>query len=260
MKLSYHFEVNEVDTVKELVGRKLVSERQFVVHRQRKNVDGALPDIDDDVLWMAHMMCLLTTQQRSGPDSPINVLLDMQPFPLSLTECRKFDYVQNRVFEILSDASGIRRTNNIAKAVEENLAQLKQGEWGNLRHWRDLLLAQRHLSPDLSHRNLEEEASSYMEQFKQFGPKQARNFWQSLGLTRYVFVLDSRILRWLRSELDFENGILTSQGLSDSTYYRFISDMLLQLCNHAEVLPCMLDAAIFDSFDEDTEWSTDTIW
>ncbi|MCL4732929.1 hypothetical protein KJZ71_03975 [Patescibacteria group bacterium] len=260
MRLAYSFEADEIDAVKRIVEDKLASGRRFVQYRFQHNVEGTAPQNDDEALWTAHMMCLLTTQQRSGPDSAINVFLERDPFPLSLEACRNYASLQDSALHILTEAQGIRRTNKIAKAVYRNWAMLEQGEWRNLHEWRDILMAQRAELPNPTHRSAEESAADYMNRFLEFGPKQSRNFWQSLGLTRYTFVLDSRILRWLRKHLRIEVGLLTVQGLGDSDYYRFISDILLDLCNQADVLPCMLDAAVFDSFDEDAEWTADVIW
>ncbi|MCA0452353.1 MAG: hypothetical protein LCI00_00035 [Chloroflexi bacterium] len=260
MKISFEFERQEIDTVKDFVAHKLNSNRRFVQSRLQQNVLGSTPIIDDDKLWLAILMCLLTTQQRSGPNSPINLFLERRPFQLTLNDCKEFNSLEKSAFDLLNNAKGIRRTNKIAKAISGNFRMLNEGEWDNLRDWRDKLILQRQTSPNLSHRELEEKASNYMEHFIEFGPKQSRNFWQSLGLTRYVFVLDSRILRWLRQYLKIQNGVLTGQGLGDVQYYQFISDLLLNLCIQANVLPCVLDAAIFDSFDEGKEWSSETIW
>ena len=201
MRLVYSFDVDEVDAVKCIVADKLVSGRRFVQYRFQHNVEGAVPRNDDEALWAAHMMCLLTTQQRSGPDSAINIFLERDPFPLSLEACRNYTSLQESALRVLTEAQGIRRTNKIAKAVDRNLAMLEQGEWRNLHGWRDILLTQRMELPNPAHRTAEESAADYMNRFLEFGPKQSRNFWQSLGLTRYTFVLNSRILRWLRKHL-----------------------------------------------------------
>lgn len=259
MRLSYSFDAPEIEAIKHVVAEKLAKGRRFVHYRLRHNVEGTVPQIDDESLWMTHMMCLLTTQQRSGPGSAINMFLERKPFPLSLETCREHESLQDRVFRLLTEATGIRRTNKIAKAVYVNLLMLEQGEWDNLRKWRDILSVQRGVLPDLAHRSAEESAADYMNRFLEYGPKQSRNFWQSLGLTRYTFVLDSRILRWLRKHTEIDPGLLSPQGLGDNNYYRFISNILLEMCNQADVLPCMLDAAAFDSFDEDTEWAADII-
>lgn len=79
------------------------------------------------------------------------------------------------------------------------------------------------------------------------GPKQARNFLQALGLTRYEIPIDSRITNWF-NKFGFPVS-LSSSPLSDVGYYHFVLDGIQELCKHAKVYPCLLDAAIFSSFD-----------
>jgi len=47
---------------------------------------------------------------------------------------------------------------------------------------------------------------------------------------------------------------LSSAALGDEAYYVFLSDILRELCIKAGVLPCVLDAAVFASYDEQ-EWA-----
>jgi hypothetical protein len=90
------------------------------------------------------------------------------------------------------------------------------------------------------------------------GPKQSRNLLQMLGLSRYEVPLDSRVTKWLNS---FGFPVrLTAVGLSDEAYYEFISDGFQELCRSAEVLPCLLDAAIFVSFDKSSYDETLVRW
>ena len=84
-------------------------------------------------------------------------------------------------------------------------------------------------------------------EFKGFGPKQSRNFLQSLGLTKYEIPIDSRISQWLNN---FGFPIrLSSTSLSDKAFYHFVSDGIIELCEKAGIYPCELDAGIFSSFD-----------
>ena len=79
------------------------------------------------------------------------------------------------------------------------------------------------------------------------GPKQSRNVLQFLGLTRYEIPIDSRVTGWL-NEFGFPVR-LSAQALSDPNYYCFVSDGLQVLCEEAGVVPCVLDAAVFSSYD-----------
>ena len=87
-----------------------------------------------------------------------------------------------------------------------------------------------------------------------FGPKQARNLLQALGLTRYEIPLDSRITKWL-NEFGFPMT-LSSSALGDSGYYELVLDGIQELCRHSDGYPCVLDAVIFTSFDK-VEWPED---
>lgn len=85
--------------------------------------------------------------------------------------------------------------------------------------------------------------------FAGIGPKQARNLLQGLGLTRYEIPIDSRISKWLE-EFGFPVP-LSAAALSDGRYYHFISTAIVELCEHCDVYPCVLDAAVFSSVDNE---------
>ncbi len=82
-----------------------------------------------------------------------------------------------------------------------------------------------------------------------FGPKQSRNLLQGLGLSRYEIPLDSRIAKWL-NKYGFPM-MLSAAALGDRNYYGLISDGFQQLAQCCEIMPCVLDAAIFSSIDGD---------
>jgi hypothetical protein len=99
-------------------------------------------------------------------------------------------------------------------------------------------------------------ASFLADHFKGLGPKQSRNLLQSLGLTRYEIPIDSRITKWLNG---FGFPVRLSAGaLSDTNYYEFVSQGIQQLCAKSDVYPCVLDAAIFASYDAGG-WTRDNV-
>jgi len=253
MKFEWHIEPSDIQAVKDIVAQQ--QHRSFVINRMKRNVDGVLPEIDPSRIWQAQMMCLLTSRQRSGPNSAVSNILGERPFRLSLQKCRDAQDVKSFVSSTLTDFGGIRFTENIAKRAAANLERLESGGWKELLTWLDKLRAQRLQSPNPSHYQLEREAARYMDGYEGFGPKQSRNFWQDLGLTRYELVLDARITRWLNGKIDIPVR-LSSVALSDEAYYVFLSDILRKLCIEADVLPCVLDAAIFASYDEQ-EWPSE---
>jgi len=105
----------------------------------------------------------------------------------------------------------------------------------------------------------ERDVANYLDiTIKGFGPKQSRNFLQSLGLTKYEIPLDSRIIKWFN---DFGFPIkLSSTMLSDINSYIFVEDAIQELCKKANVYPTILDACIFSSFDGDGWNNVDVIW
>ncbi len=83
-----------------------------------------------------------------------------------------------------------------------------------------------------------------------FGPKKARNLLQELGLTIYEIPIDSRITKWL-NKFGFPFK-LSSTALSDRNYYNMILDGFQRVCEETGIYPCVLDAAIFASFDQES--------
>ena len=105
----------------------------------------------------------------------------------------------------------------------------------------------------------ERQAADFIdESFYGFGPKQSRNLLQSLGLTRHEIPIDSRIVKWL-------NGfgfplMLSATALADRNYYCFVMDGIQEICRACEVMPCVLDAAVFVSFDKEGWTEENIIW
>jgi hypothetical protein len=79
-----------------------------------------------------------------------------------------------------------------------------------------------------------------------------------LGLTRYEIPIDSRITRWLNA---FGFPVkLTAVVLQDRNYYNFVSEGFQRLCEACEIAPCVLDAAIFASYDKDLWTEENVVW
>jgi hypothetical protein len=132
--------------------------------------------------------------------------------------------------------------NRIADEVAENLALLEDGLWHEVR--RQLRRLERRHRPEA-----EREVANFIgDHLKGFGPKQSRNLLQALGLTRYEIPIDSRISKWL-SEFRFPIPVSTA-ALGGRDYYEFVLDVIQDLCRRCKIYPCVLDAAIFASFEK----------
>jgi hypothetical protein len=253
MKLTLEYSDADVAKLQKIVAAQ--QQRVFVVQRIQRNVLGAIPPADRETIWLTMLMCLLSTQQRSNVSSPISRFLFQKPFPLSLVACSSAENVEELVLRQIADFGGIRFAPKISQQVRANFEKLQNGEWQNLEQHLASLHFLRERAPRPEDYLVERQAARYMQGalggFAGFGPKQSRNFWQSLGVMRYEFVLDSRVLKFLR-ELALPLP-LSSLALGEEEYYCFLSDLLRDLCLKAGLLPCVLDAAIFSSFDQE-EW------
>ncbi len=106
------------------------------------------------------------------------------------------------------------------------------------------------------HINFEQKAAHFVQKsFVGFGPKQSRNFWQTLGLFRYEIPIDSNITKWLNN-IGFPVKLSTT-GLADLDYYEFVMTGIQEICRKCNILPCIFDAAMFASFEK--EWPEDDI-
>jgi hypothetical protein len=256
MKINWIIEEKDIRLIKEFVASQ--SGKSFVKKRIEKNVNGPVPEFNREIFWNTMVSCLLTTQQRSGPQSPVTRFISTNPFPLNLDKCMAQDNLKKFVEDTITNFGGLRRAKIIGEEVLYNFKWLKNGGWQEIEAIAERLLGNRKRSPKFDDKYIERKASKIvMDGFKGFGPKQSRNLWQSLGLTRFEIPIDSRITKWWNA-----NGFpvkISPGGLSDENYYNFVMDGIQELCKASEVYPCVLDAAIFASFDQ--EWPEDKlIW
>jgi len=248
MQITWNITTEDTAKVKSFVEK--YQDDLFVKERIRKNLATEKPPVTKETFWYWLVACLLTTQQRSGPNSAINQFLTTKPFPLGLDNCNSANKLAAFAEGTIKNFGGIRRGTTIGRELQKNLQWLDNEGWEpTLSH-----LDQLRESDD---RLLERTVAEFIdENLAGFGPKQSRNLLQALGLTRYETPIDSRITKWLNA---FGFPVRLSAGaLSDRHYYEFISDGFQELCKEAGVYPCVLDAAIFTSYD-DGGWTEDIL-
>jgi hypothetical protein len=200
--------------------------------------------------WEAHVGCLLTTQQRSGPTSAVSRFFSTKPFPLSHEICCRETELEAFCLATLKDFGGLRRSSIISRELAANLSYLNQGGWNpTLEHPEAVRLN--------SSAEIERQAADFLADNRDgIGPKQSRNLLQWLGLSRYETPIDSRITRWL-NKFGFHIK-LSAEALSDRSYYNLVSEGFQELSIACGIEPCILDAAIFASYDGD-EWTEDNV-
>ena len=240
MDLVWKISAKEVKKVRAFMEEH--SEDALVSRRLDRNGTTMGPRVSKARFWKAVLYCMLTSQQKSGPDSPVNKFIRHRPFPLRYSVCCRQKDVGKFCKRTFGAWGGIRFTDNISKWLAENILVLETGMWIPIRE----ALNELRCRPGMA---VEREAARLISSlFKGVGPKQSRNILQSVGLTQFETPLDSRVIKWLNN---FGFPIhLSSECLSDHDYYEFVSDGFQALCEKAEVLPCVLDAAIFASFDK----------
>ncbi len=242
MKISWSITESDIQKVKTMLTE---NDNPFLHTRRLRNVQKQNIVINKDAIIKTMIMCLLTSQQRSGPNSKIGQFLRKAPFPIVTETIENTENIERFVRITLKENELTRYINRISSFFALNLQKMQNENWSIIDDLNGLFLE--------NSKDKEREISDKLDNdLKGFGPKQSRNFLQALGLTKYEIPIDSRIISWLN---DFGFPVaLTSSPLGDKGYYHFVSDGIQELCEKAGTYPCLLDAAIFSSFDNG-EWT-----
>jgi hypothetical protein len=241
MNIIWQIEPEDIAKVKDFVD--LHRDDPFVKMRVATNLSQNKRAVDIDTFWKVMVGCLLTTQQRSGPRSSVSRFISTSPFLLRYEVCRGECELDLFVTKTLSDFGGLRRSTTIGKEAKANWLFLeKNGDWQTT----SAVLEKIRLCPCPE---TERHAARFVDDnFQGFGPKQSRNLLQWLGLSQFEIPIDSRITKWLN---DFGFPVkLTANALADRNYFEFVSDGFQRLAAASGIAPCVLDAAIFSSFDQ----------
>ncbi len=250
MKITWQVDEEDIARVKEFFD--LHRDNAFVKSRIATNLRDDKPPVTKELFWDVMIACLLTTQQRSGPGTPVTRFISTSPFLLRHALCRGQADLDVFVTKVLSEFGGLRRSTTIGGEAKANWMHLEDGGWQATLN----VLEQVRLLPSPE---TERHAARFMhENFRGFGPKQSRNLLQGLGLSRYEVPIDSRITKWLN---DFGFPIrLTAGALADRNYFEFVSEGFQRLANASGIAPCVLDAAIFSSFDDGGWTEENVVW
>lgn len=248
MKPATDSNLNRAITDSDVAAIRSVIERakdtEFFRDRWARNVAPPPPEFSCERFWHVLVGCLLTTQQRSTKGSPVDRFLDLKTFPLAFDACMSEESVRQFVSDAITNFGGIRRGVTISSQAAENWKRLDGGFWKKAEESFNLLKAQRSRAPQQEDRILERKTAHWADaSFAGLGPKQSRNLWQWLGLTRYEIPLDSRVTDWVNGNL---TNKIDPKRLNNLKYYESVLDYVQAICEKAGVLPCELDAAAFD--------------
>ena len=232
--------VSEDDALRvaEMVQEQIDAENDLVLDRWQRNLAEFRQPVDKKAVWKKMVHALVTTQQKSGPGTPVYKFIHENPFPLDYDAVRDKQDLSGFIVDTLTNR-GILYYNRIAGFLVFNLDKLETDEWVvTLKKCNQLSGCK----PTTKRR--ERDAARYIkETFKGFGSKQSRNLLQMLGLTRHEIPIDSRMKEWL---LDFGYPPpLSGKLLADMEYYELVLDDVQALCKKADVPPCLFDAMVF---------------
>jgi len=230
-------------------------DNDLVKRRYKSNIERNNLDLSKNKLWRAFVMCQVTTQQKSGPKSPVSNFMKLDGSALQYERCCKIGFdksgkvkpnnlknLKSFLANELTEA-GLWRATVIADNLSAIFSVLEAGEW-------DVLL--KHLNTLKANTNKvkEDKVANYIKSkiFPRIGLKQSRNYIQSIGLSRYEIPLDSRILKMLKKMgCTF---VPRANGLNDETVYLFLQSGLQEISKALDIYPCILDACIFSSSDK----------
>ena len=248
MRIIWEFDPEDIAKVKTFFNQH--ADNPFVQARISTNLKAHKSPITKEIFWKKIVECLLTTQQRSGPGSSVIRFISTSPFPLEYKVCAEQDNLAEFAKTILSDFGGLRRSTTIGKELAANMSYINAEGWNaTVQHLDKVRL---NSTPDT-----EKNAAAFIiKNYKGFGPKQSRNLLQVLGISQHEIPIDSRITKWLNT-MGFPVK-LTANALQDQNYYNFVSDGFQKLCEACDIIPCVLDAAIFSSYDKG-KWTGENV-
>ena len=247
--MKIHWDISEYD-IQRVTDFINENQNPFVKNRIDRNINRQSILINNNAILKTIAMCLLTSQQRSGPNTPVAAFLRQNPFPLTEENLAENNNIEQHIREVLLQNNLNRYINKIPAFFTSNFKFLQNTNWDIFNNLESRL---NQYSTKETERVI---ADNIADSLTGLGPKQARNFLQALGLTKYEVPIDSRITIWLQN---FGFPItLSSKALQDKGYYHFVSDGIQILCKKANIYPCVLDAAIFSSFDTG-QWNQENI-
>ncbi|MBX9584223.1 MAG: hypothetical protein K2X87_28320 [Gemmataceae bacterium] len=127
MKLIWQVEAEDIARVKEFFG--LHRDNAFVKMRIATNLADDKPPVTKAAFWEVMIACQLTTQQRSGPGSPVTRFISTSPCLLGHELCRGQADLDVFVTKVLSNFGGLRRSTTIGREAKANWTYLEGGGW-----------------------------------------------------------------------------------------------------------------------------------
>jgi hypothetical protein len=233
MELVWKLSDSDITYVRDFVKANRNQKTDRVTGRNINHIDRA---IDKDSILRAMLICLLSSETDSYPESRVEQMFIKKPYLLSyqyLFRVRNIEYAFQEFFQMF----GITKfVNKVPKFFSANFEFLEASNW-ELES--EIVKALEH---DLTKYDERELADSVDRSFKGFGSKEARSFLLELGITKYEIPIDTMLRNWLKS---FNFPIKFSRiALQDIMFYHFVSDGIQKMCEISDIYPCVLYSSI----------------
>jgi thermostable 8-oxoguanine DNA glycosylase len=236
MELIWKFREADTNRIRDFVQKY---ENPNVHKIKNKNINHVDRVIDKDSLLRAMLICLMSSETDSYPESKIEQIFSKKPFLLSSQYLFKVSNIELAFQEAFQTFGVTKYLKKVPMYFSTNFDFLVETDWD--------------LESEIN-RSLEHELTKYDERkladrvdksFKGFGSKEARSFLLALGVTKYEIPIDYKLLKWLKN---FDFPIKFSKiALQDILFYHFVSDGIQKLCEISEIYPCVLYASIISS-------------
>ncbi len=233
MKLEWKLSDADINKIRAFIKNNKNPDVEKVINRNINHINTV---IDKDSMLRVMLICLLSSETDSYPESRVNQMFKKKPYLLTsqyLFKVSNIEYALQEVFQMYGITKYI---NKVPKYFSANFEHLVETNW-DLETEIKLSLEKELTKKD--ERNL---ADRVDRSFKGFGSKEARSFLLALGVTRYEIPIDNKLIRWLEN-FDFPIRF-TKAALQDILFYHFISDGIQKLCEVSEIYPCVLYTSI----------------
>jgi hypothetical protein len=125
--LDWNISQDDVKKTREFI--KQNESKVYARKRVKDNISFPPPEINREIIWECMFDCLLSTRQKSGPNSPIAIFQNQKPYPLSYEVCLQQNNIENFIRTQIGTNPSIQYKNKIAKFAAYNLTWLEK-IWG----------------------------------------------------------------------------------------------------------------------------------
>jgi len=91
MNISWEITDNDIQKLKKVL---IENQNPFLIKRKERNILQQNIVINENTIIKTMIACLLTSQQRSGPNSIVGQFLQKEPFPITLELVKKSENIE----------------------------------------------------------------------------------------------------------------------------------------------------------------------